>query len=117
MRDEQLSKRIRPRPGVLRVVVSAAERAGIEERAVGAGLSVSAYLRGVGLGCTPRALTDRQAVQDLVRVNADQGRLGGLLKLWLVERPGEGASTVDVRRLLQQIEETQAELRRLVQRL
>jgi hypothetical protein len=56
-------------------------------------------------------------VQDLVRVNADQGRLGGLLKLWLVERPGEGASTVDVRRLLQQIEETQAELRRLVQRL
>jgi hypothetical protein len=47
MRDEQLSKRIRPRPRVLRVVVSAAERAGIEERAVGAGLSVSAYLRGL----------------------------------------------------------------------
>ena len=89
MRDEQLSKRIRPRPGVLRVVVSAVERAGIEERAVGAGLSVSAYLRGVGLGCTPRALTDLQAVQDLVRVNADQGRLGGLCLLYTSDAADE----------------------------
>jgi hypothetical protein len=52
-----------------------------------------------------------------VKVNADQGRLGGLLKLWLTERPGDGASTRDVRRVLQEIEATQAELRRLVQRL
>jgi len=52
-----------------------------------------------------------------VRVNADQGRLGGLLKLWLSDRPGDGASTSDVRRLLREIEETQITLRKLVQRL
>jgi hypothetical protein len=52
-----------------------------------------------------------------VKINADQGRLGGLLKLWISERPGQGAAVADVRRLLLQIEEAQAEIRRLVQTL
>lgn len=115
--EGELLKRSRPRPAVLKVVVSHAERAAIEERAVASGLSVSAYLRGLGIGHTPRSLIDLKAVGTLVGVNADQGRLGGLLKLWLTQRPGEGAPTPDVRRLLKQIEDTQAHLRSLVQRL
>lgn len=115
--EGDLLKRSHSRPAVLKVVVSHAERAAIEERAAASGLSVSAYLRGLGVGHEPRSLLDLQAVGTLVGVNADQGRLGGLLKLWLSQRPGEGAATPDVRRLLKQIEDTQAQLRSLVQRL
>jgi hypothetical protein len=84
---------------------------------VATGLSLSSYLRGSGLGYQPKSILDLRAVEDLAGVNADQGRLGGLLKLWLSTRPGEGAPTTDVRRLLREIEDTQARLRRLVQRL
>ena len=101
----------------VKVSLSPAERAAIEERAVATGRSLSSLLRDLGLGFEPKAILDLQAVQALVKVNADQGRLGGLLKLWLTDRPGEGAPTIEVRRLLQEIESAQAELRRLIQRL
>jgi hypothetical protein len=101
----------------LKVSLSPAERAAIEERAVATGRSLSSLLRDLALGFEPKAILDLQAVQALVKVNADQGRLGGLLKLWLTERPGTGASTIEVRPLLEEIEGAQAELRRLIQRL
>ncbi len=101
----------------LKVNLTSAERAAIEERAVATGRSLSSLLRDLALGFEPKAILDLQAVQALVKVNADQGRLGGLLKLWLTERPGVGAPTTDIRRLLQEIESTQAELRRLIQRI
>jgi len=101
----------------VKVSLSASERAAVEERAVATGRSLSALLRDAALGIEPKSILDLQAVQALVKVNADQGRLGGLLKLWLSDRPGDGASTSDVRRLLREIEETQITLRKLVQRL
>lgn len=101
----------------VKVSLSLAERAAIEERAAATGRSLSGLLRELGLGFEPKSTRDLEAVQQLVKVNADQGRLGGLLKLWLTNWPGEGAPTLDVRRLLKEIEETQGELRRLVQRL
>jgi hypothetical protein len=36
-------------------------------------------------------MLDHAAVSDLAKVNGDKGRLGGLLKLWLVDRPEKGA--------------------------
>ena len=107
--------RDRRRP--LRVVVSASERARIAERAAAARLSVSAYLRNLGTGWEPKSTLDHQAILALAKVNADQGRLGGLLKLWLSERPGQGASAVEVRRLLGEIEAAQTGLRKLMERL
>jgi len=86
------------------------ERARIEERAKGAGLSVSAYLRAAGLNQPIRSVLDYDAVRELAKVNGDQGRLGGLLKLWLTERVGQGAPAIEVRRLLDRIGEIQAQL-------
>jgi len=114
MMTENRGERRRAR---VKVSLSASERAAVEERAVATGRSLSALLRDAALGIEPKSILDLQAVQALVKVNADQGRLGGLLKLWLSDRPGEGASTSDVRRLLREIEETQIALRKLVQRL
>jgi hypothetical protein len=105
--------RLRP----MKVVVSASERAGIERRAEEAGLSVSAYLRAAGLGKTIKPVLDHAAVGDLVRIAGDQGRLGGLRKLWLVDRPGKGAPEIEVRRLLKRIGALQTRLSEVVARI
>jgi len=112
-RKAESRERLRP----LRVVVSASERARIEQRAKDAGLSVSAYLRTVGLGQVTHSALDHAAVGELVKVAGDQGRLGGLLKLWLVERPGQGAPEIEVRRLLDRIGELQGTLAGVVGRV
>ena len=104
------SLEVRDRNRTLRVVVSAVERDAIRRRATAASLSVSAYLRAAGLGQTIRSTLDHGTVMELAKINADQGRLGGLLKLWLVERPEQGAATRDVRAMLDRIGELQGKL-------
>lgn len=104
----QRETRDRKRP--LKVVVSDRERAAIEARANSTSLSVSAYLRAAGLGHSIQSTLDHAAVLDLAKVNGDQGRLGGLLKLWLVDRPEQGASAHDIRRLLERIAMLQEQL-------
>lgn len=95
----------RDRINHLQVVVDADERRGIQDRAAAAGLSVSAYIRAVGLGKAIKPVLDHVAVSDLVRVAGDQGRLGGLLKLWLMEPPGRRASEAEIHQLLNRIGE------------
>lgn len=108
--------RDRSRP--LRAVVNAEERAQIEQRAKGARLTISAYLRACALGIRVRSSAlEHEQVMLLSRVNADQGRLGGLLKLWLTDRPGTGATIREVRQLLAQIEAVQAQLAEASSRL
>jgi hypothetical protein len=105
------------RARTLRVVVSGAEASRIAAQAKRAGLSVSHYLRNLGLGHQPKSRLDRELVLELIKINADQGRLGGLLKWWLSARPGEGAPAFDVRKLLREIEAAQAQLKQTVERL
>ncbi len=107
----------RDRINHLQVVVNGEERRCIVNRAQEAGLSVSAYLRAVGLGKAIRPAFDHAAVLTLAKVNGDQGRLGGLLKLWLVDRPGRGAPESEVRRLLDRIGALQAQLAEVVGRV
>ncbi len=112
--EHEVRDRLRP----LRVVVSQSERREIEGRAAAASLSVSAYLRAAGMGATFRsAASSHEQVAALAKVNADQGRLGGLLKLWLSERPGQGATVRDVRALLDRLGEVQGVLAEAAARL
>lgn len=104
----------RDRNRTLRVVVNSAERAQIETNAAAASMTVSAFLRAVGTGYEPKSTLDDQAVLKLINVAGDQGRLGGLLKLWLRDRPGEGASEHDVSQLLNDLIETQALLKQRI---
>jgi hypothetical protein len=89
----------------INVWVTAEERAQIERLAAATGLPVSVYLRTLGLGYEPKSLLDAERVGELLRACGDLGRLGGLLKLWLSERPGQGASQVEIRTLLHSIGE------------
>ena len=73
-----------------------------------AGMSTSAYLLAVGQGYQVKGVTDFENVRDLVRVNGDLGRLGGLLKLWLTDDPRTARFGDDtIRALLARIEATQ----------
>jgi hypothetical protein len=71
----------------LRVPVLPEEEREIKRLASNAGLSVAAYLRNVALGYRLRSMIDLNCVQELILINADLGRLGGLLKLWLTDDP------------------------------
>ena len=107
--------RDRNRP--LKVFVSERERAEIETSAAATALSVSAYLRNLGLGFQPHSTLDQEAILALLKVNADQGRLCGLFKLWLSEENTESAETIEIRRLLVDIEDCQRKLKAVIGRL
>lgn len=89
----------------INVWATAEERDEIERHARATGQPVSVYLRTLGLAYEPKSVLDAERVGELLKACGDLGRLGGLLKLWLVERPGEGAPVADVRALLHSISE------------
>jgi hypothetical protein len=59
------------------------EKDQIKNQAQNCGISVSKYLRTLGMGYKPKSIVDNEKVQELAKINGDLGRLGGLLKLWL----------------------------------
>ncbi|WP_122552943.1 plasmid mobilization protein [Pseudomonas viridiflava] len=87
------------------------EKAAITERAKQAGMSRSGYLRALGLNSPVRSMVDLQAVASLGKVNGDLGRVAGLLKLWLAEKNGQGASSVEIDRMMVEFRELQASIR------
>lgn len=97
----------RPRNEYIKVFVTEDERAELVERAAQAGMSQSAFLRSVGLNEPIRSVVDLQVVADLGKVNGDFGRIAGLLKLWLAEKRGEGASAIDVESVMMEFRSLQ----------
>lgn len=98
----------RQRGKALRVWVKPKEKVDIEGAANDCSLSVSTYLRSLGLGYVPPSKIDKTHILALAKVNGDQGRLGGLLKMWLTnEERQEEALSAQVRTVLEQIDEVQ----------
>jgi hypothetical protein len=100
----------------LRVPVTPADKRAIEANAAATGLTVATYLRQLGLQRPMTGVLDLRAVAELARVAADQGRLGGLLKLFLTqdakleELGGQRDLRARVVTLLQRILETQKQI-------
>ena len=69
----------------LRVPVLPNEEIQIKSNAASARLSIAEYLRRVGLGFQIQSTIDQDSILQLSKINADLGRLGGLLKLWLTQ--------------------------------
>lgn len=91
-----------------RVLVTPEERDVIKASAKNCGLSVSAYLRSVGLGYRPGSTVDVEQVRNLLALNTDQKRLGNLLKMWLTDREKYNETQMmSVSRLLEKIEAAQ----------
>lgn len=107
--------RRRKRARHLRVPVHPEEAALVEAQAAAAGLSIAAYMRNVCTGYQPRSVVDREQVREMLRINGNLGRLGGLLKLWLSDDEKLDAYPreqvlVAVRAALRRIEGSQQEL-------
>ena len=115
--SQRASYQGRDRKHPLRVTVTPDENRAIAAKAQDAVLWVASYLRAAALGRQVRSVLDHQAVGALVKVAGDQGRLGGLLKLWLVDQPGRGAPELAVRRLLDRLGDLQGTLAEIVGRV
>lgn len=95
----------------IKVFVTDDEKAELSNRAASCGLSNAAFMRAAGLNHPVKARADLEAVRELVKINADLGRVAGLLKLWLAERRGEGAKPIEVERLMTEFRELQTGIR------
>ena len=99
------------------VRVSEYELAEISERASAYDLSNPAYLRSVGLGHEPpKSTLDSQHILELAKINGDIGRLGGLLKLWLLEKEGH-AKSLNIPELMIELKELKSNLESKVSKL
>ncbi|WP_054083829.1 plasmid mobilization protein [Pseudomonas savastanoi] len=115
--DTKVKAQPRRRGKPIEVWVTAEEKATIMERAEEAGMSRSGYLRALGLNTPIRSVVDLKAVADLAKVNGDLGRIAGLMKMWLQERPGQGASVLDVEAMMIEFRHRQGEVRELMSKI
>ncbi len=102
----------------LRIPVLPEEEQIIKENAAHAGLATAVYLRRLALGYEIKSSIDQQHIIELSKINADLGRLGGLLKLWLTndERLAHiEPKTITV--VLERIKATQAAMLEVVNKL
>ncbi len=99
----------------IKVYCTPDDHAQLQANAAAARKSVSSYMLHIGLGYGVRGLQDHRTVEDLLLVNGDLGRLGGLLKLLLTneERTAMLGETT-IRALLGKVEATQEEIRTMI---
>lgn len=98
----------------LTVRVTPEEQQQIIANATRAGLSISEYVRRVCVGHRVPSYEKAQAVRELIRVNGDLGRLGGLLKLWLMN---EDCHQVQVKQLLHELATLKDDMARKIREL
>ena len=67
----------------IKVWVTPEEKTAIAAKADAHSLSASSYLRRLGPALPIESTIDQRAILDLVKINADLGRFGGLIKMWL----------------------------------
>jgi uncharacterized protein (UPF0128 family) len=102
---------------VLKTYLTPEEYKRIQEHADRAGLSLSTFAKRVCLGQPTPSLEKQHARRDLLRINADLGRLGGLFKLCLSEKDAPTRTMhQEVRRVLREIEARQRELKDAIAR-
>lgn len=98
------------------------ERDLIRANADRSGMSVSRYMRTVGMGSEVRSVVDYDRVLELTKMAGDLGRLGGLLKLWLT-RPerlakfGEARTRDAIEGALDEIYSSQKAIQELVRQV
>lgn len=113
---ESMGSNTRRRQHQIKVRVSEEEKQQIEAKAqaFGYATSTAALLRDLALGIEPKSTLDQQAVLELLRVNADLGRLGGLLKHWLQSKGAKPAVAIQINSLLDDLQRTHGLLREKV---
>jgi hypothetical protein len=97
----------RDRNRAMRIYVTNEERSTIKAQAKAAGMTLSGYVRTAAMNKRIRSALDREALGILSKVHGDQGRLGGLLRMYLKDPDATGSVA---RALLDQIKSVQRDL-------
>lgn len=103
------------KPGKIQVIpirVTAAEKNRLLELAQAHGLKLSEYMRQAGLVQEITSRTEVETVLQLAKINADQARLGNLLKLAI-----DRENNVEIEQLIAEIRQTQQQLKDAVNRV
>lgn len=85
----------------------------ITKKAEDHGLNASTFLRNLSMNYPVKSMVDREVVSTLLRVNGDLGKVGGLLKMWLM-RNGEYKDDFSARRTYENIDDLVDELQNLM---
>jgi hypothetical protein len=72
----------------IKVWVTPDEKAAIRAKGGAHSLSACSYLRRLGLALRVESTIDQRAILDLVKINADLGRFGGLIKIVVNQQRG-----------------------------
>src|SRR4030081_2419420 len=99
----------------IKVWVTPEEKAAIAAKAEAHSLSASGYLRRLGLALPVESSIDQRAILDLVKINADLGRLGGLIKMWLTTNAD--FESLNVQGLQRKLENTLSSVRLLQKKM
>ncbi|MFA5501652.1 MAG: DNA transfer protein [Sulfurovaceae bacterium] len=108
---------------LLTIKVTEEELKKLHLQAKNAGMTLSRYLRSLGLGYPIESKIDQLALAELTKVAGDLGRLGGLFKLWLSNTKEEwdprlgDKSRFKVELLVREIEHNKKELLDIARRL
>lgn len=102
---EMISMATRKGAPPIKVYCLPEEKDRIKSKADQVGLSMSNYLLSLGMGFEVRGIVDCQKVDELAAINADLGRLGGLLKMWLTndQRLARFADPQHTRRVIEAV--------------
>jgi len=107
----------------IHVKVTEDELKQLHTQAKSAGMTLSRYLRSLGLDYPVESKIDKLALAELTKVAGDLGRLGGLFKLWLSNTKEEwdprlgDKSRFKVELLVREIEQNKQELLEIARRL
>ena len=99
----------------IKVWVTPEEKAAIAAKADAHSLSASSYLRRLGLAMPLQSTIDQRAILDLVKINADLGRFGGLIKMWLTTNAD--FESVSAQGLQRKLENTLTDVRLLQKKM
>ena len=95
----------------IKVWVTPDEKSAIRTKAGAHSLSTSSYLRRLGLALPVESTIDQRAILDLAKINADLGRFGGLIKMWLTTNAD--FESLSAQGLQRKLENTLADVRAL----
>ena len=99
----------------IKVWVTPEEKDAIRAKAGAHSLSASSYLRRLGLAMPLQSTIDQRAILDLVKINADLGRFGGLIKMWLTTNAD--FESVSAQGLQRKLESTLSDVRLLQKKM
>lgn len=96
----------------------------LHSQAKNTGMTLSMYLRSLGLNYPINSIADQVALGELMKVRGDLGRMGGLLKMWLTNNDKRQATAAlgsrnyfSIDHLVDEIEKKQEEILQIARRL